>query len=224
LSCFDSGTEKKLQIHVYDKFEGRSFYSAARNLATERDFYDFAFLGCPLTLEPSLSQLEGEAAECFKALVSRRRLAMEESELIKERSTIVRFLAAQLVRTKGALSQQEEIREALRQIFSNAGAPQGFFKPPIEVCTEENALKANFAARICEAHKELGSLLVRKSWILFETTKDCPFLLGDNPVVLDMLSRKLFENVNSLFANESDGYKTTSAPSAFRFSYGRSAS
>ncbi len=33
------------------------------------------------------------------------------------------------------------------------------------------------------------------------------------PVTL--LSRKLFANVNSLFANESDGYKTTSAPSAF---------
>ena len=42
-------------------------------------------------------------------------------------------------------------------------------------------------------------------------------------VRIDVLSRKLFENVNSLFANESDGYKTTSAPSAFRFSYGRSA-
>ena len=38
-----------------------------------------------------------------------------------------------------------------------------------------------------------------------------------------MLSRKLFANVNSLFANESDGYKTTSAPSAFRSSCGRSA-
>src|SRR5205823_4218966 len=38
-----------------------------------------------------------------------------------------------------------------------------------------------------------------------------------------VLSRKLFENVNSLFANESDGYKTTSAPSAFRFSCGRNA-
>src|SRR5271165_5920459 len=38
-----------------------------------------------------------------------------------------------------------------------------------------------------------------------------------------LLSRKLFENVNSLFANESDGYKTTSAPSAFRFSCGRNA-
>src|SRR5271166_2404553 len=38
-----------------------------------------------------------------------------------------------------------------------------------------------------------------------------------------MLSHKLFENVNSLFANESDGYKTTSAPSAFRFSCGRRA-
>jgi hypothetical protein len=38
-----------------------------------------------------------------------------------------------------------------------------------------------------------------------------------------VLSRKLFENVNSLFANESDGYKSTSAPSAFRFSCGRSA-
>jgi hypothetical protein len=38
-----------------------------------------------------------------------------------------------------------------------------------------------------------------------------------------LLSRKLFENVNSLFANDSDGYKTTSAPSAFRFSCGRNA-
>src|SRR6266446_5457088 len=38
-----------------------------------------------------------------------------------------------------------------------------------------------------------------------------------------VLSRKLFENVNSLFANESDGYKATSAPSAFRFSCGRNA-
>jgi hypothetical protein len=34
-----------------------------------------------------------------------------------------------------------------------------------------------------------------------------------------VLSRKLFANVNSLFANESDGYKTTSAPSAFRCSW-----
>jgi hypothetical protein len=41
--------------------------------------------------------------------------------------------------------------------------------------------------------------------------------------VTELLSRKLFENVHSLFANESDGYKTTSAPSAFRFSFGRSA-
>ena len=38
--------------------------------------------------------------------------------------------------------------------------------------------------------------------------------------VTELLSRKLFENVHSLFANESDGYKTTSAPSAFRFSCG----
>src|SRR5260370_3620284 len=38
-----------------------------------------------------------------------------------------------------------------------------------------------------------------------------------------LLSRKLFANVNSLFANESDGDKTTSAPSAFRSSCARSA-
>jgi hypothetical protein len=40
---------------------------------------------------------------------------------------------------------------------------------------------------------------------------------------LKLLSRKLFANVNSLFANESDGYKTTSATSVFRSSCGRSA-
>ena len=34
-------------------------------------------------------------------------------------------------------------------------------------------------------------------------------------ISLHMLSRKLFANVNTQFANESDGYKATSAPSAF---------
>ena len=35
-------------------------------------------------------------------------------------------------------------------------------------------------------------------------------IVGKSPVAT-MLSRKLFENVNSLFANESDGDKTTRA-------------
>jgi hypothetical protein len=57
--------------------------------------------------------------------------------------------------------------------------------------------------------------------IVVALSQCCVEVLGRSFVTL--LSCKLFENVNSLFANESDGYKTTSAPSAFRFSCGRSA-
>ena len=49
--------------------------------------------------------------------------------------------------------------------------PEEFFKPPSQVATEQNALKANLATRICNAHKELGPALVNKNWLLFETNR-----------------------------------------------------
>src|SRR5258705_9702207 len=87
------------QVYVFDKRTGKSFSGAANKLAAERKLYDFQFKDVPVTLEPSLAELESESAQCVEAILRRGRLARKEPEIIQERSTIIRFLAVQLVRT-----------------------------------------------------------------------------------------------------------------------------
>jgi hypothetical protein len=107
--------------------------------------------------------------------------------MMKERATIIRFLAVQFVRTAGAFAQQADLGDQLESMLRADGIPEEYFKPPPEVGTSENARKANFAGHICGANKDLGPALCSKEWILFQTDLQQPFLLGDHPVVLDNL-------------------------------------
>lgn len=176
---------KTHQIHVYDKWTGKKFSSPANKLAAERKLYDFQFKGIPMTLEPSLAGLESETAQRVEAILLRGRLAMKEPEVIQERSTLARFLAVQMVRTAGALAKQDDLARKMKAILLERGLPDEYFQPAPEVGSEENAVKCNFAGRICTANKDLGPDLVKKDWLLIQTDLKHPFLLGDHPVVLD---------------------------------------
>jgi hypothetical protein len=79
------GRGKTHQVHVFDKSTGMSFSRAANQLAAERKFYDFEFLGFPMSLEQSLAELESEAAQCIETILQRGQLAVEEPEIIEER-------------------------------------------------------------------------------------------------------------------------------------------
>jgi hypothetical protein len=57
------GNGKKDQVWVYDKSSNRSFPSNTKNLASENRFYDFEYQGQPLSIEPWLSELEGQISD-----------------------------------------------------------------------------------------------------------------------------------------------------------------
>lgn len=183
------GHESSGDIHVFDKQTGKSFTTGASRIAAEWDLYDFEFKGFPMSLEKSLSELESEAAWCIKKLLERGRLAMSESEIIAERSALIRFLSVQLVRTRGSLVRFNQLSEKLKEALRNLGAPEDYFALPPEVASsDENAQKAFLVERICTAHKDFRPALVKKGWVLMGTTLDTPFLLGDHPVAIDNLA------------------------------------
>jgi hypothetical protein len=173
------------QIYAFDKSTGKTFSGAANKLAAERKFYDFEFMGVSVSLEQSLGELESKTAQCVESILQRGRLATQGPDLIEERSTIIRFLAVQLVRTPGALAKQNDLSKKLQAVARELGAPEDYFKPPQEVGTDQNAVKANFARQICNANKDLGPALLEKDWLLMQTDLKHPFLLRDHPVVTD---------------------------------------
>jgi hypothetical protein len=178
------GRGNTYQVHVFDKSAGKSFSGAAHKLAAERKLYDFQFKGVPMSVEESLGELESETAKCVETILGRGRLSVREPEVIEERGAIIRFLAVQMVRTAGALTRANDLAQKLKAIALELGAPEDYFKPPPEVGSDENALKAYFARRICSANKDLGPALVKKDWLLMQTDLEHPFLIGDHPVVL----------------------------------------
>jgi hypothetical protein len=182
------GHEDTGDIYVFDKQTGKSFTTGASRVAAEWDFYNFEFKGFPLSLEQSLSELESEVAACTEEILQQGRLSVSEPQIITERSALVRFLAVQLVRTRGSFVRANQLSEKLKEALRDLGTPESYFELPPDVGSAENAQKVLLAERICTAHKDFGPALLKKGWVLMSTTLEAPFLLGDHPVVVDNLA------------------------------------
>ena len=57
------GSGKKDRLHVFDKHTDTTFASSAAKLAAKNNFYDFKFMGDPVTIEPILGHVESKAGE-----------------------------------------------------------------------------------------------------------------------------------------------------------------
>ncbi len=57
------------QLFAFDKLTGRSFPTNIRNVAAEKAYYDITFEDAILTLEPSLSRVETNAAGIIQRLL-----------------------------------------------------------------------------------------------------------------------------------------------------------
>jgi hypothetical protein len=63
-------------IHVFDKHEGKTFFTNVRNVATERGFYELSIPGRTLQFDETLTFLEGRTATAFQVdnAISHKRL------------------------------------------------------------------------------------------------------------------------------------------------------
>lgn len=180
------GTGKPPYVHVYDKHLDKRFKLATNEdakipVAAEKGMYDFEFMGTPVSMEPALSELESEAAECIQRIVRDGELHPSDA---REKQTLALFIVVQMIRTRATLEANSDVFGRMRKWFGAQGAPDAFFAPDPHVGGGENAEKAFIARQLSNAHTDYAPSLVGKDWLLLGTRESEPFLLSDHPVVM----------------------------------------
>jgi hypothetical protein len=166
----------KAKLWAYDKTTGKSFETNVRNIAGERHFYELTVGDATTSLEEGLSKLEAQAAAVIDRIISARSLGVLSDD---DRGLLAAFVATQMQRVpnqrESMLALNQELRRALKGRFGidDAAFPE---------LTEEQA-KALTMKSITEPHR-FAEHILNKAWLMFETTPDTPFCIGDNPVTL----------------------------------------
>ena len=175
-----SMNEKK-QLYVFDKHKNSTFTTNPSKIAAINGYYNFDFDGISLSLEPGLAELEGKVANYFRRIIRNKKLNPWNPF---ERGHIARFLAIQLVRTPAIIAQSKDFETRMEAWLRSEGMHEDFFKIDSKLGTPENAERVSMARNIYNAPKDYGPLISRKDWILFETSIEQPFLIGDHPIVM----------------------------------------
>ena len=175
------GRGKMHQLHTFDKSTGTAFSRAAAKLAALSDFYDFNFMGQPMTIEPVLADVEASAGAHIARIVKNRRLNLADPV---ERGELAAFFAIQLVRTPANHATSAELFGRMEAWLRRQGMPEAFFAPDPLIGAGENAVRAQMARRIVSAPSDYGPALIEKDWVLLETEPHCPYLIGDHPLVM----------------------------------------
>lgn len=175
------GTGKKNQLHVLDKHTGRTFVSNARNVASERAFYDFVVGEHSFSIEASLSELESKTKKVLKHILERDSLADLTADA---RATLCAFLAVQFTRTRHFRLQWSSLPGLLAEHLRKHGdvlapALEEYIRTP-----DENQAAMETAKIISEAPGQFGPHFASKAWVLFRTAGNHPFIIGDNPLAL----------------------------------------
>lgn len=181
------GCGKKDRLFVFDKHTSTSFSRAASKLAAINNFYDFDFMGKPVSVEPLLGRVESKAGAHIARIVKDRRLKVNDSE---ERGELAAFFAIQMVRTPAVLATAREMFGRMEAWLRAEGAPQDLFFPDTLVGEGENAERAMMARNICNAPDDYGPALIKKDWLLFQTDNKHPYLIGDHPLTMHNMIEK----------------------------------
>jgi hypothetical protein len=175
------GSGKKDRLHVFDKHTDATFDRAAAKLAAKNNFYDFEFMGAPMSVEPILGRIESKAGDHIARIVKNRRLNVNNPD---ERGELAAFFAIQMVRTPATLAMYGDIFNKMEVWLRANGAPQEFFTADPAVGDGENAERATMARNILNAPINYGPALINKDWLLLQTDSNHPYLVGDHPLCM----------------------------------------
>jgi len=167
---------KPNQIIVFDKQSGRTFPTNIKNVAAEKGFYDFVLKDYEMTLEPSLSNLEGQAAAVLDKVIANEAVTCITDE---ERITLAFFIAVQFVRVKGHRARWDDIGEKLMKRLE----PEASDELKQEMRRAQDLSHVSYMKTITDCHEYVPYLL-GKIWTLQKTTTAQPFVISDCPVTL----------------------------------------
>ncbi len=171
--------QKSNQIYVFDKHIDRAFSTNIKNIASERDFYNFNAGEESISLEGNLSSLEAEAQKGINNII--------ENESLKvlsygDKSWIALFVAVQFLRVK---KQREVLNELTGGLAEHIRKMDSDSKK-IEMATalsEEDIKMMSLECFVKNAPVFL-ELLSNKIWLLYKYPEANPLYISDNPVVM----------------------------------------
>lgn len=177
---------KKKQINVFEKASGKSFVSNTKNIASERNFYNYIDKGEPKTLEFMLSEYESKVKPIIdKLLETQSFLSINKIE----HQLLSQFIALQLLRTK---TQREQLKAISTYCFNNF-EKLGFISPKDE--NYENELKLVISNLINKNLEKFAQIIYKKNWFLITNQSNQSFCICDNPITM------YNENYNPLIGN-----------------------
>ena len=170
----------KLQVHVFDKQKSRTFRTSIGNIAAERQYYDFEHEGNKISLEDSMSEMEGHASEAFDNLLENESLpALSGDEL----TWIKIFIVVQHLRTphfrQGMLDINASLKEKVEKLGHDPESVEGW-----SPFGDENDLKLQANVFLVDSLSEFAATLDDKAAILLKTRPKNPFWTSDNPVTM----------------------------------------
>ncbi|WP_374572469.1 DUF4238 domain-containing protein [Phenylobacterium sp.] len=173
------GKGKELQSTVLDKVTGRTFVSAINNIMVERDFNAVKFKGERLSLENYITTFETEAAPVFKKLIEKETTNFLSDD---EKGVISEFVALQLIRGTGHRAIFQQLVVDFRAEMDRRGIP--ITDDDVPIPDKEDAKMAVLRV-IAKSIPEYAAHIVGKEFMIWKAPDDAPFIIGDNPVVLD---------------------------------------
>lgn len=188
---------KKRQLFAFDKQEKKSFRTKPGNVACESRFYDF-MVNDPstdkehiLTLEHSLSELEGYAQTIFKNILEDDSLnVMSDSDKVMLSS----FFAVQYTRTRNAKEIWTQLpikfKDEIVKRFPSDKLPEDITEYFAD--RDENRIKIEMARIIIESPEKFGPHFLNRSWMLVKTMPSTPFIIGDNPIAIYSYVKKSY--------------------------------
>lgn len=181
------GHGKKDQLWAYDKTSDRAFLTNAKNVASESRFYDFEVAGEPITLEPFLSNLEGQAKAVIDSILDADSLTGVADE---GKAVMAAFLSVQLTRTRTFREEWNAFPRMLREHFSKTGDEVALNSQAEQLLRDstENESKQQTGRIMMEAPQTYGHHFLSKQWMLAATTRNHPFILSDNPLTRQNLN------------------------------------
>ena len=169
---------KKGRLWVFDKQRGRKFSSNVKNIASETKFNDLTLDGVQYTMEPWLSKLESRASRIVKDIITAVSIACLND---RDRLFLSFFLAVQFLRTKQQGIDIKQFLEAVMELVRESGGNRDRAEG-VELLNEESL--SQFRALSVARANESAPYFYAKTWLLLQTTKNCPLYMSDNPITL----------------------------------------
>lgn len=181
LKNFANG-DKDGQVYAFDKHQGKRLpaKTAIRNLCGERNFYATEGANGQISIEQTLSELEGQIDPVLQRILNDQSLA---NLTVEQREFLALFVAVQFMRVPMMHETQRHIVEAVRD-RSKKVYPDAQGLAEFDVLLGKNSIKLRAMKHIAESAVGYTRIISLHRWALFRTSIQDPFWISDCPVVM----------------------------------------